>query len=58
MKASVVGFSTLLLMCSGLQAVQSAKILALINMASPSHYIFNRALLIALAGRGHQVLVN
>lgn len=45
-----------LLICSGLQTGQGAKILALLNVASPSHYIFNRALIVALAERGHQVL--
>jgi hypothetical protein len=45
-----------LLMCSGLHAGHSAKILALLNVASPSHNIFNTALIIALAERGHQVL--
>lgn len=44
-----------LLICSGLHAGQSAKILALLNVASPSHNIFNTALTIALAERGHQV---
>lgn len=44
-----------LLICSGLQTGQGAKILALLNVASPSHYIFNRALIVALAERGHQV---
>jgi hypothetical protein len=57
MKIGVVGLAVLLLMCSGPQAVHSAKILALMNVASPSHYIFNRALLVALAERGHQVSV-
>jgi hypothetical protein len=56
MKTSVAGLPALLLLYSGLQAVQSAKILALINLASPSHYIFNRVLLLDLAGRGHKVL--
>jgi hypothetical protein len=37
------------------KAVQSANILALINLAAPSHYFFNRALTHALAARGHQV---
>jgi len=45
-----------LLICSGLHAGQSAKILALLNVASPSHNIFNTPLTIALAERGHQVL--
>jgi hypothetical protein len=45
-----------LLICSGLHAGQSAKILAMLNVASPSHNIFNTALTIALAKRGHQVL--
>jgi len=45
-----------LLICSGLHAGQSAKILALLNVASPSHNIFNTALTTALAERGHQVL--
>ncbi|XP_069693600.1 UDP-glycosyltransferase UGT5-like isoform X1 [Periplaneta americana] len=49
--------TTLLLVCSGLQAVHNAKILAIFNLASPSHYIFNRALILALAERGHQVTV-
>ncbi|KDR10226.1 UDP-glucuronosyltransferase 2C1-like [Zootermopsis nevadensis] len=55
--SSVVRLLALLLMCYGLYEVQSAKILALLNLALPSHYIFNRALLIELAGRGHQVTV-
>jgi hypothetical protein len=46
----------LLSVCCGLQEGQCAKILALLNLASPSHYIFNRALIIALANKGHQVL--
>lgn len=37
------------------QAVQSANILALINLASPSHYFFNRAVTRSLAARGHKV---
>lgn len=37
------------------KAVQSENILALINLASPSHYLFNRALTRSLAARGHQV---
>ncbi|PNF21498.1 UDP-glucuronosyltransferase 2B19 [Cryptotermes secundus] len=37
------------------EAVQSENILALINLASPSHYFFNRALTRSLAARGHQV---
>jgi hypothetical protein len=45
-----------LLICSGLHTGQSAKILALLNVASPSHNIFNTALTTALAERGHQVL--
>jgi len=45
-----------LLICSGLHAGHSAKILALLNVATPSHNIFNTALTIALAERGHQVL--
>ena len=45
-----------LLICSALHAGQSAKILALLNVASPSHNFFNMALAIALAERGHQVL--
>jgi len=45
-----------LLICSGLHAGHSTKILALLNVASPSHNIFNTALTIALAERGHQVL--
>jgi hypothetical protein len=45
-----------LLIYSGLQAGESAKILALLNVASPSHNIFNTALTVALAERGHQVL--
>ncbi|XP_069693588.1 UDP-glucosyltransferase 2-like [Periplaneta americana] len=49
--------TTLLLVCSGLQAVHNAKILAMLNLPSPSHYIFNRALLLALAEKGHQVTV-
>jgi hypothetical protein len=44
-----------LLTCSGLPAAQSANILALLNVASPSHNIFNSALTVALAERGHQV---
>ena len=45
-----------LLICSGLHAGQSAKILAVLNVASRSHNIFNTALTTALAERGHQVL--
>jgi hypothetical protein len=47
--------AVLLLVYCGLEEGQCAKILALLNLASPSHYIFNRALLIALANKGHQV---
>jgi hypothetical protein len=45
-----------LLICFGLHTGQGAKILALLNVASPSHNIFNSALTVALAERGHQVL--
>lgn len=45
----------MLLICSGLHAGQGANILALLNVASPSHNIFNTALTTALAERGHQV---
>jgi hypothetical protein len=45
-----------LLICSGLHAGQSVKILALLNVATPSHNTLNTALTIALAERGHQVL--
>ena len=45
-----------LLIYSGQHAGQSAKILALLSVASPSHSIFNTALTVSLAERGHQVL--
>jgi hypothetical protein len=47
--------AALLFVSCGLQEGECAKILALLSLASPSHYIFNRALLIALANKGHQV---
>jgi hypothetical protein len=59
LRNAMAHFDTLLavlLIHSGLQAGQSAKILALLNVASPSHNIFNTALTVALAERGHQVL--
>jgi len=45
-----------LLICPALHAGESAKILALLNVASPSHNFFNTPLTTALAERGHQVL--
>jgi hypothetical protein len=55
MSLRVVMLTALLFVYCGLQKGQCAKILALMNLASPSHYIFNRVLLIALANKGHQV---
>lgn len=37
--------------------VSAAKILGLMSTPSPSHHIWNRALMLALAARGHQVTV-
>ncbi|XP_069681581.1 UDP-glucosyltransferase 2-like [Periplaneta americana] len=48
---------TTLIMFAGLQEAESARILGLLNFASPSHHIFNRVLIRALAARGHQVTV-
>ncbi|PNF21497.1 UDP-glucuronosyltransferase 2B31 [Cryptotermes secundus] len=57
MSRGAVMLAALLFLYCGLQEGQCARILALLNLASPSHYIFNRALLIALANKGHQVTV-
>lgn len=57
MSRGAVMLAALLFVYCGLQEGQCAKILALLNLASPSHYIFNRALLIALANNGHKVTV-
>lgn len=37
--------------------IHGAKILGLMTLASPSHYIWNRALMLELVRRGHQVTV-
>ncbi|KAJ9581435.1 hypothetical protein L9F63_023367, partial [Diploptera punctata] len=42
---------------SGMETTEGAKILALFNVASPSHFIFSKSLARALAARGHQVTV-
>jgi hypothetical protein len=55
MSRGAVMLAALLFLHCGLQEGQCAKILALLNLASRSHYIFNRALLTALANKGHQV---
>jgi hypothetical protein len=55
MSRGAVMLAGLVFVYCGLQGSQCAEILALLNLASPSHYIFNRALLIALANKGHQV---
>ncbi|XP_069693293.1 UDP-glucosyltransferase 2-like isoform X1 [Periplaneta americana] len=55
MWTEVLLLATLQFMSTGLQGAESARILSLLNAASPSHYIFNRALILALANRGHQV---
>ncbi|XP_069693335.1 UDP-glucosyltransferase 2-like [Periplaneta americana] len=57
MWTEVLLLATLQLMSAGLQGAESARILSLLNVASPSHYIFNRPLILALANRGHQVTV-
>ncbi|XP_069693345.1 UDP-glucosyltransferase 2-like [Periplaneta americana] len=57
MWTEVLLLATLQFMSTGLQGAESARILSLLNVASPSHYIFSRALIIALANRGHQVTV-
>ncbi|KAJ4431916.1 hypothetical protein ANN_20522 [Periplaneta americana] len=55
MWTEVLLLATLQFMNTGLQGAESARILSLLNVASPSHYIFNRPLILALANRGHQV---
>ncbi|XP_069681643.1 UDP-glycosyltransferase UGT5-like isoform X1 [Periplaneta americana] len=46
------------LLCTlGLAAVEGARILALLPVPSPSHHIWNRALVLALAAKGHHVTV-
>ncbi|KAJ4431914.1 hypothetical protein ANN_20520 [Periplaneta americana] len=57
MWTEVLLLATLQLMSTGLQGAESARILSLLNVASPSHYIFNRPLMLALANRGHQMTV-
>ncbi|XP_049841377.1 UDP-glucosyltransferase 2-like [Schistocerca gregaria] len=51
-----VGALVLVLMSLS-EPCESAKILGLMSTASPSHYHFNRALMLELARRGHQVTV-
>jgi hypothetical protein len=55
LQSHVALLSPLMIIFAMQQAVQSANVLALINLASPSHYFFNRAVTRSLAARGHQV---
>jgi hypothetical protein len=55
---NMLGPQVVLVTCLTLQAVQSANILALINLAAPSHYFFNRAVTRSLAARGHKVHID
>jgi hypothetical protein len=54
----MLGSQVALLTSLTLQAVQSANILALINLAAPSHYFFNSAVTRSLAARGHKVHID
>ncbi|KAJ4431906.1 hypothetical protein ANN_20512 [Periplaneta americana] len=51
----IMKLAALLLTSIELQIVQCAKILALLNLATPSHHVFNKVLTRTLAARGHQV---
>uniref|UniRef100_A0A182UXE3 UDP-glycosyltransferases domain-containing protein n=1 Tax=Anopheles merus TaxID=30066 RepID=A0A182UXE3_ANOME len=58
-RSSVVPFWTVLLLAigAGVHYAHGANILALMAVPSPSHHIWNRALVDALAARGHNLIV-